>query len=83
MEQARRTTALGAADYLMNLYIDRPVKDWEKVLIEADIPGYKRTFAAISLTIFHLITSRDYLKADPIVTTVMNTLIEIGLRALK
>ena len=53
------------ADYLMNLYIDRSVNDWENVLIQADVPGFKRTFAAISITILHLITSPENWIFDP------------------
>ena len=76
-------TALTLVDYLMNAYIDKPVDDLEKILQEADIPGYTRSLSAIAITLINLITSKSHPDPNSMVRIVINVGIRLAMDALK
>ena len=48
-------TAIEVVDYLMNAYIEAPVKDWGKILKDADFPTLARCMSGTFTTIFTLL----------------------------
>ena len=48
-------TAIEVVDYLMNAYIEAPVKDWGKILKEADIPDLSTRMSGTFTTIMTLL----------------------------
>ena len=48
-------TAVEHVDYLMNAYIEAPVKDWGIILKEADFPTLARCMSGTFTTIFTLL----------------------------
>ena len=71
--------AMGMVDYLMNSYIDTPVRQWGKILSQADIPRYSKTFPAIVLTLINLITSNQ----PGIVDVAIDQLLKRGIKAVR
>ena len=52
-------TAIEVVDYLMNAYIEAPVKDWGIILKEADFPTLARCMAGTFSTIFTLLLPEE------------------------
>ena len=48
-------TAIEVVDYLMNAYIEAPVKDWGIILKEADIPDLSTCMSGTFTTIMTLL----------------------------
>ena len=76
-------TALTLVDYLMDAYIDNQVDDLEKILKEADIPGYTRSFSAIAITLINLITLKSHPDPNSMVRVVLNVGVRLAMDALK
>jgi len=51
----RNMSAIAVVDYLMNAYIDEPVKDWGVILKDADFPTLARCMSGMFTTIFTLL----------------------------
>ena len=55
-------TAIEVVDYLMNAYIEAPVKDWGVILNEADFPGLGRCMAGTFATILALLIPPEFVE---------------------
>ena len=56
-------TAVEVVDYLMNVYIETPVKDWGVILNDADFPTLARCMAGTFSTIFTLLLPEEVVNA--------------------
>ena len=52
-------TAIEVVDYLMNVYIEAPVKDWGIILNDADFPTLARCMSGTFTTIFTLLLPEE------------------------
>jgi hypothetical protein len=52
-------TAIEVVDYLMNVYIEAPVKDWGIILQDADFPTLARCMSGTFTTIFTLLLPEE------------------------
>ena len=52
---SRSMTAIEVVDFLINSYIEAPVKDWGIILNEADFPGLGRSMAGTFGTVLVLL----------------------------
>ena len=55
-------TAMEVVDYLMNAYIEVPVKDWGVILNEADFPGLGRSMAGTFASVLTLLVPPEFVE---------------------
>ena len=53
-------TSIEVVDYLMNTYIDTPVKEWGKILNDADFPNIGRCMSGIFGTLLTLLFPEEF-----------------------